>query len=298
MLRTRLRPMLMLICSMVIFGTVGIFRAWIPLPSGLLAFSRGVIGAAVLSVPAILQRKKTDGASVKKRLPLLLISGAMIGVNWILLFEAYRYTSVSTATLCYYMAPVFVIAASPLVLREKLTAKKTVCLLCAVAGMLPVSGVLGESESRPSVKGVLFGLGAAALYAGVILINKRLTDVPATVRTPVQIGAAALAALPYVLLTDGMEYSVLDAKGLLLLLFMGAVHTGAAYLLYFAAIPHLSAQTAAIFSYVDPVTALLLSAVLLHEKIGFYGLIGAALILGAALLSELEINFKKNKKKT
>jgi RarD protein len=289
--------MLMLVSSMVIFGTVGIFRAWIPLPSGLLAFSRGVIGALVLSVPAVVQRKKTEGGNVKKRLPLLLISGAMIGVNWILLFEAYRYTSVSTATLCYYMAPVFVIAASPLVLREKLTAKKALCLLCAVAGMLLVSGVLGESEGRPSAKGVFFGLGAAALYAGVILINKRLTDVPATVRTPVQIGAAALAALPYVLLTDGMDYSTLDIKSLLLLLFMGAVHTGAAYLLYFAAIPDLSAQTAAIFSYIDPVTALLLSAVLLHENIGVSGAVGAALILGAALFSEIEIKIKKNKKK-
>ena len=297
MLRSRFRPMLMLVSSMVIFGTVGIFRAWIPLPSGLLAFSRGVIGALVLSVPAVVQRKKTMGGNVKKRLPLLLISGAMIGVNWILLFEAYRYTSVSTATLCYYMAPVFVIAASPLVLREKLTAKKALCLLCAVAGMLPVSGVLGESEGRPSAKGVLFGLGAAALYAGVILINKRLTDVPATVRTPVQIGAAALAALPYVLLTDGMDYSALDIKSLLLLLFMGAVHTGAAYLLYFAAIPDLSAQTAAIFSYIDPVTALLLSAVLLHENIGVSGAVGAVLILGAALFSEIEIKIKKNKKK-
>lgn len=297
MSRSRFRPMLMLVSSMVIFGTVGIFRAWIPLPSGLLAFSRGVIGALVLSVPAVVQRKKTVGGNVKKRLPLLLISGAMIGVNWILLFEAYRYTSVSTATLCYYMAPVFVIAASPLVLREKLTVKKALCLLCAVAGMLLVSGVLGESEGRPSAKGVLFGLGAAALYAGVILINKRLTDVPATVRTPVQIGAAALAALPYVLLTDGMDYSALDMKSLLLLLFMGAVHTGAAYLLYFAAIPDLSAQTAAIFSYIDPVTALLLSAVLLHENIGVTGAVGAALILGAALFSEIEIKIKKNIKK-
>ncbi len=288
------RALFMLILSMVIFGTVGIFRRWIPLPSGLLAFSRGVIGAAVLCVPAMLTRKKSEPGVVKRNLPLLLLSGALIGVNWILLFEAYNHATVSVATLCYYMAPVFIIAASPIVLGEKLTVKKICCLLAAVFGMLLVSGVFGNTAGA-SAKGVLFGLGAAALYASVILLNKRLSGVPATVRTAVQIGAAAAAVLPYVLLTDGLDYSALDGKGVALLLLMGAVHSGLAYLLYFDALPHLSAQTAAIFSYIDPVVALLLSAVLLNEKMGVAGVIGAVLILGAALLSEIKINLKKNK---
>ena len=286
MSKEKLRALLMLTLSMVIFGTVGIFRRWIPLSSGLLAFSRGAIGAAVLSVPAILTRKKSEPGAVKKNLPMLLLSGALIGVNWILLFEAYNHTTVSVATLCYYMAPVFIIAASPLVLREKLTAKKLCCLLAAVFGMLLVSGVFGNTAG-PSVKGVLFGLGAAALYASVILLNKRLTDVPAAVRTAVQIGAAAAAVLPYALLTDGLDYSVLDSKGAMLLLLMGAVHSGLAYLLYFGALPNLSAQTAAIFSYIDPVVAVLLAWPLLGQKMSFTEILGAILILGAALISEI-----------
>ena len=294
MTKEKSRALLMLILSMVIFGTVGIFRRWIPLPSGLLSFSRGVIGAAVLCVPALITRKKSEPGVIKKNLPLLLVSGALIGVNWILLFEAYNHTTVSVATLCYYMAPVFIIAASPIVLREKLTLKKICCLLAAVFGMLLVSGVFGDTAGA-SLQGVLFGLGAAALYASVILINKKLTDVPAATRTVIQIGTAALAVLPYVLLTDGLDYSVLDGRGVALLLLMGAVHSGVAYLLYFGALPHLSAQTAAIFSYIDPVVALMLSAVLLHENMGLLGVIGAALILGAALISEIEIKFKKNK---
>ena len=285
----------MLILSMVIFGTVGIFRRWIPLPSGTLAFYRGVIGAAVLSIPAIITRKKSEPGVIKKNLPLLLVSGALIGINWILLFEAYNHTTVSVATLCYYMAPVFIIAASPMVLGEKPELKKIFCLIVAVFGMLLVSGVIGTSDATGSPKGIFFGLAAAALYANVILINKKLTDVPAAARTVIQIGTAALAVLPYVLFTDGFAYPALGAGGILLLLLMGAVHSGIAYLLYFAALPRLNVQTAAIFSYIDPVSALVLSAVLLHENIGVTGAIGAVLILGAALVSEVKINFKKNK---
>ena len=57
---------------------------------------------------------------------LLILSGALIGFNWILLFEAYNYTTVATATLCYYMQPTIVILLSPLFFRERLTAKKLV----------------------------------------------------------------------------------------------------------------------------------------------------------------------------
>ena len=278
----------MLIASMAIFGTIGIFRRYIPVSSSLLAFLRGAIGAAVLAVPAVCSKSKGKRSSIKKNLPLLLVSGALIGINWILLFEAYNYTTVSTATLCYYMAPVFIIAASPLVLGERLRAKKIICLVCAVIGMGLVSGVF-SGTARASLRGVLFGLGAAALYASVILLNKKLKNISGVVRTPVQIGMAAVTVLPYVLLTGGFDFSGCRKESFLMILLVGVVHTGVAYLLYFGSLPHLSAQTAAIFSYIDPVVALLLSAVVLHENLGLAGLAGAVLILGAAVVSEVKI---------
>lgn len=293
------RALLLLALSMAIFGTVGILRTALPAESSFLAFFRGVCGMLVLLPAAVKERQKSPAALTKRTALLLLLSGGLMGANWVLLFEAYRFTSVSRATLCYYMAPVIVTLLSPAVLKEKLGAKQMICVAAAVAGMVPVSGVLQGERGKGDLTGVLLALGAAALYASVVLLNKKLADAPAKQRTAIQLGAAGLCVLPYALFTGGFPAAAPDAKTLLLLLTAGVVHTGLAYLAYFSAIPHVSAQTAAVFSYIDPVTAIVLSALLLHEKTDLWGALGAALILGATLASGLEFkNFKKYFKKT
>lgn len=272
--------------SMIIFGTIGIFRRLIPLSSGLVAMSRGLIGVLFLLLVMRLRGDGMDRAAVRRKLPLLCLSGAAIGVNWILLFEAYNYTSVATATLCYYLAPMFVILASPLVLREKLTLRKLACVSAALLGMVFVSGVL-EADGGAGLKGVLLGLGAAVLYASVVLMNKQLGDVPAYDRTIVQLGSSAAVLLPYVLLVEEVSIEAFTPGVIALLLVVGIVHTGIAYALYFGSLMQLKAQTAAILSYIDPVVAVLLSAMVLREHMSLLSGLGAVLVLGAAVVSEL-----------
>lgn len=281
------RSRLMLIAAMVIFGTIGIFRKCIPLASSVLALGRGVIGALFLLGVVALRRKKLGWPAIRKNLWKLLLSGAFIGFNWILLFEAYRFTSVATATLCYYLAPIFVLLASPLVLKERLTGRKLLCVLAALGGMVLVSGVLQAGFRLSELKGVLFGLGAAALYADVILLNQKISAISAYDKTAVQLGTAAIVLLPYALLTESLAsgYFTLPVLGLLLL--VGIVHTGLAYTLYFGSMEALPAHSIAIFSYIDPIVAVLLSALLLKEPMSPSGWLGAALILGAAFVSEL-----------
>ena len=117
--------------SMLIFGTIGLFRRWIELPSSLVAMARGAIGMVFLLLVLRAKKQRLDGAAIRKNLPLLIPSGAALGINWILLFEAYNYTSVATATLCYYFAPMLIVLASPLALHEKLTARKLACVFPA-----------------------------------------------------------------------------------------------------------------------------------------------------------------------
>ena len=127
------RSLLMLTTSMVIYGTIGIFRRSIPLSSGLLACVRGFLGSAFLAAFVKLRGGTIRHGIPRKEMMRLILSGAMIGVNWIFLFEAFNYTTVATATLCYYMQPTIVILLSPLLLNEKLTGRK---LLCAAAAFL------------------------------------------------------------------------------------------------------------------------------------------------------------------
>lgn len=134
-----------LISSMTIFGTIGLFVKHTPLPSSLIAMIRGFIGMLFLLAVVFIKRDKISWQIIKKHAVLLFTSGAFIGVNWILLFESYRYTTVATATLCYYMAPIFIILASPIFLKERLTLKKLLCVTVALVGMIFVSGILNLS---------------------------------------------------------------------------------------------------------------------------------------------------------
>ena len=280
------RSLWQLTLSMLIFGTIGIFRRLIGLPSDVIAFGRGLMGGAFLLLFTRLRGKKLGWSAIGRRdLLLLILSGMLIGFNWIALFEAYNYTTVATATLCYYMQPVIVIALSPLVLKERLSGKQIVCVCVAVIGMVLVSGVIGGGAPGGS-RGILLGLAAAALYAGVVLLNKKITVNSAFEKTIIQLFSAAAVMLPYMALTGSLHAYTLSPTELILFLMVGIVHTGIAYALYFGAIEALPARTCALLSYVDPVTAVLLSALLLHEGMSISAVIGAALILGAAVYSE------------
>ncbi|MBR2382392.1 MAG: DMT family transporter [Anaerotignum sp.] len=279
-----------LIASMFIFGTIGIFVRHIPLPSSMIALVRGFVGAFFVLLFVYLKKSKLDKKAIKKNFVMLALSGAFIGINWILLFESYHYTTVATATLCYYMQPIFVILASPFLLKEKLTPKKVICVLVALIGMVFVSGVLQTGiHALSEAKGILYGLGAACFYATVVLMNKKITDISAYDKTIMQLGMGAIVLSPYVMLTQDFGAATLSMTPSLwlLLLFVGLVHTGVAYALYFDSMKDLKAQTLAIFSYIDPIVAIILSALLLKESMGLYGVIGAVLVLGSTFISEM-----------
>ena len=164
--------------SMAIFGTVGIFIKKLPFPSAVIALGRGIVGSLFLLLTAVISKKAMDIPAIKKNLKLLIISGIAIGVNWILLFESYKYIPVSTATLCYYLSPVFVTLASPIVLKEKLTGLKLACVGAALLGMALISGVFqGNAGANNQFVGILLACGAAILYASVVLLNKFIKDI-------------------------------------------------------------------------------------------------------------------------
>lgn len=275
---------LSLIGAMVIFGTIGLIRRHIDLPSSFIALARAVIGGAFLLALLAAQHRKPDFAGIRKNALPLVLSGAFLGFNWVFLFESYRYTTVATATLCYYMAPVLVILASPL-LKEKLNTRKLLCVGAAIVGIVLVSGV-AEGGLGKNPEGILFGLAAAVFYAFVMLLNKKIRLESAYDKTIVQLLVAAAVLVPYVMLTEGMGSLTFSPIPTVLLITAGIVHTGIAYALYFGSMGRLPAQTVALYSYIDPVLAIVLSAVLLSEPMTALTAAGAVLVLGAAFFGE------------
>ncbi|MBR5540572.1 MAG: EamA family transporter [Clostridia bacterium] len=284
-MKAKMNPTLMLIVSMLVFGTLGLFVRHIALPSGELALYRAVMATVLLGGYLLITREGFHIGAVRKELPLLLLSGAAMGVNWILLFEAYRYTTISVATLSYYFAPVIVTILSPLLFREKMTAKGLVCFALSTVGLVLVIGVTELGTAH--LTGILFGLGAAVLYATVILLNKTIKEVAGIQRTFWQFIAATVVLIPYVMCTGGFTVGSLGTTGWGMLAVVGIVHTGITYCLYFSSIKELSGHKIALLSYIDPLTAIVLSMTVLSELVTLWQLVGGAMILLFTLISEI-----------
>lgn len=289
-----------LISVMLIFGSIGIFVKKINLSSSEIALLRGAIGGLFLLGTSFLVKQRISFKAIKANLVLLVLSGAAIGFNWIFLFESYRYTTISNATLSYYFAPLFVMILAPVVLKEKLTAVKVGSIIIAMIGLFLVVDIGGESGNAPSqhVVGVLYGLLAAALYASVILMNKFIKDLSGYETTLVQLWVAALVLFPYVYMKEQLDFSGLNAESLIFIFIIGVVHTGIAYFIYFVSIKKLQGQTIAILSYIDPISAVIMAAIFLEESMHVIQIIGGILILGSTFFSErLEMKLQSIQKK-
>ena len=281
------RSRLFIALSMAIFGTIGLFVRNIPLPSAEIALCRAVLAILAIGSYLLVTKQKLELSGMRRELILLIISGIAMGFNWILLFEAYKYTTVSVATLSYYAAPVIITLVSTLLFREEMTKRKLLCFVMSTLGILLITISGGMSGKGTDHVGILFGLGAAVLYATVVLLNKFIKNVGGIQRTFLQFAAAAVTLFPYVMMTGGMHSGELKGAGLVLLLIVGLVHTGVAYCMYFSSLQHVPGQEAAVLSYIDPLVAVILSVSVLREPMSALQVIGGAMILGFTLLNEL-----------
>ena len=286
-------PRLMLIAAMTIFGTLGPFVRNIPVSSGELALYRAILAALLIGLFLLVTKQKIPFAKIKKEVPLLLASGVAMGINWILLFEAYRYTTVSVATLSYYFAPVIVTVVCPILFKEHLTGKQILCFVMSTLGLVMITGI-GDVGGGSDLIGILFGLGAATFYATVVLLNKFIKNVEGIHRTFLQFLAAIVTLLPYVLLTSGVTLTGLNSVGWINLLIVGLVHTGITYCMYFSSLKELPGQKAAILSYIDPLVAVLISVTVLGESMTLLQMAGGVLILGFTLWNEISPKVIKN----
>lgn len=271
---------------MVAFGSMSLVVKRIPLTSSEMAMERAVIGAVTLLAVQLMRKKLISPRKLKRELPLLLLNGGILGAGWILLFEAYRYTTVSVATLAYYFAPVLIAVGCALWFGEKMNGRQIVCFVLATAGLVLMVDLRNLSGGGQSFKGALLALLSAVCYAAVVLMNKKIRTVDGMDRTLVQLAAAAAVLLPYVLLTSGVHAFSMSGSGWIYLLILGVFYTGVCYVIYFSTIGHLRGQEVALLSYADPLTAVLCSLLILGEGITAVQAVGGAMIIGFTLLNE------------
>ncbi|MGH4052604.1 MAG: DMT family transporter [Clostridium sp.] len=278
-----------IISSMFIFGSIGIFVRNINLPSIEIAFLRAIIGSSFLLFAGFIMKQKMSIKLVKANILILTLSGVAIGFNWILLFQAYKYTTISNSTLSYYFAPIFVLMLAPIILKERLTMIKIICVIVAMSGLFLIvsTGSTNITVSYNHIIGIIYGLSAAVLYASIILMNKFIKNLSGFESTLIQLSIAAIVLLPLIIYRGNIHVSEISSTAWIFILIVGILHTGIAYLMYFSSINQLKGQSIAILSYIDPISAVILASVFLGESITIMKVIGGLLILGSTFISEI-----------
>lgn len=274
------------VLAMIIYGTIGLVLRWTDLPSEILVLARGTIGSVFILCYVLIRGKKPSASAIKSNFGWLVLGGVSLGLNWISLFAAYRFTTVAIASLCNYMAPMIVIFLSPLLFREKLTWKKLLCVAAAALGICLVSGAFSGDLVAANLKGVLFGMGAAICFVGILISNKMTHDISQFDKVIVQLAISAVVILPYVLVMNYGKHIDFGTMDIVWMVTLAIVHTGIAYCFYFGSMAVLPMQTVALWGYLEPVVSVLCSALILAEPLGITGVIGSVLVLSAAIISE------------
>lgn len=278
---------------MVIFGTNGLIVANISLGSAEIVLMRTFLGSLFL-LAVVLVKRSFSFADLKADLIPATIGGAALGLNWVLLFSAYRSAGVGLSTLTYYCGPIIVLALSPVLFREKLTWNKLLAIAAVAVGMFCITGDIEPGSDVQT--GILFGGGAALLYASLIVANKRVKRLSGLNCAMYELIVAFFVVLIYLLASNVKLPVIPAAEDIVWVLAIGLVNTGLAYYLYFSSLQKLPGQTVALVCYIDPLTALLVSGAFLGEKLLGVQIAGAVLILGGACLGELKFKKTENKK--
>ncbi len=275
------------IAAVIIYGTIGMTLRYISFPSEVVVLCRGAVGSLTVLLYTLWRKTPPDRAAIRKNLGWLFLSGVALGLNWVFLFAAYRRTTVAVASLCNYTAPILVLLLSPLLYKERLTGRKKLCVLASFLGIVLVSGVLAGQRGDLNLPGMALGLAAARGFVGVILCNRRLRDISAFDKVIFQLFFSAVTVLPYVLLAGRGTRLTFDLRSVLLTAMLCVFHTGVAYCLYFGSLSIIPLSSIAVWGYLEPVVSVLCSTLILKEPLSLAGWIGAALIVGAAVVSEL-----------
>jgi len=272
------------ITALILFGLNGIVASHISLSSYEIVFTRALIGSLFLVLIFAFSKQKVKFWENKLHFLFLLISGIAMGTSWMFLYEAYVQIGVSIATLVYYCGPVIVMILSPLVFREKMTSSRLVGFFAVIMGMICVNGQ--DSSEGGFSWGLICGLLSAFMYGFMVIFNKKAQNITGLENPMWQLIISFLTVAIFVGLKQGFFINHIQ-ENLIPILVLGILNTGIGCYFYFSSIGNLSGQTVAICGYLEPLSTLFFSAILLGENLRPQQLIGAFLILGGAAFGEL-----------
>ena len=271
---------LLMISSMIIWGSVGIFVRYIDQPPEVIVFFRVFIAFIALGILKFTKKKDNSGNALSMKEYLILsMSGLFIALNWFFFFRAIKVTTIASATMSYYVAPVIVTLLSVFLLKESINKKTLIAVGLSFSGIILMTLMGSQKGSNFNIVGVGYGLIAAFFYALVTISVKKLKDVPSHKISFFQMGISSLIFLPVI-----RHMRSFNAMSLILMIVVGVIHTCIALNLYFEGIKRIKVQHVGVLSYIDPLVAVILGGVFFNEMPGISTIVGGGMILSATYI--------------
>ena len=270
--------------ALALYGTIGLFLHFIDYSSEFVVLCRGLFGSLFIALTLSFRKDKLDKQAIRKNLFLLTLSGIALGSNWVFLFKGYGY-GMAVASLCNYMAPIIVVIITSVFYKEKINMKQVLCIITAIVGMLLLVGIFENNGDR-DIRSAIYGSLAAIGFVIMVLCNKKLIGISQLEKTLVQLLFSVVIVLPYVYFNHGFPQEF-NLRSTILVLILGFLHTGVAYIFYFDSLKVLPAQSIAVLGYLEPVLNLVIGDLLFKARIGITGMIGAILIILASIGNEM-----------
>lgn len=206
-------------------------------------------------------------------------------------YEAYDRIGVSIASLLYYCGPVIVMILSPFIFKEKLTIIKILGFSIVVCGIFLVNDTIFNQNG--DLFGIVCGLMSALVYSVMVMANKKSTYIKGLENSTLQLTVSFCTVAIFVFINGDYNFD-LSSGDFFWICILGFVNTVVGCYFYFSSISNLPVQTVAICGYLEPLSAVIFSVIILGEKMSFVQVIGAILIMGGAILGESRnFNFKK-----
>jgi drug/metabolite transporter (DMT)-like permease len=265
------------------WGFVAVLAASVELGAEALTFWRLALAAGTLGLIALLARR-VDLLAPRGRLRALALIGVAQGAHWLLFFEAVEHGSVALAVLTFYAAPLVIALVAPLVLPERLSPVVFGACLVGATGIAAIALDQGGEGDSPSLAAVAAGLGSAVTYAALVILSKRLL---AAATPPLTVAfwdclVGTVAVAPVLFLADRLVPSGGDEWAVALAL--GVVFTGVSTLVYATLLRRVTAQSAGVLTFLEPVAGVLLAWAILEQRPGAATLAGGALVIAAGLV--------------
>lgn len=271
------------LAAVLVFGTNGLVASHIPLSSYEIVLLRTTIGGAALLALFFLTGNRITVHRHRRDLLFLLLSAFGMAGNWLFLYEAYQHIGVGAATLCCYCGPVIVMLLSPVFFKEKLTFPKLLGFAVVCLGVVLVNN---DALSGGNAWGFLCGMLSALMYALLVIADKKVEHISSMENATLQLVFTAIFVAAFVGLKQGFALPI-TGEMLPWILLLGLVNTGLGCWCYFTSIGALPVQTVSVCGYLEPLGAVVLGALLLHEPMTPANIIGAVCILGGAMFCEL-----------